>query len=152
MELLASLKDSSARRSKSASKLAACVLDDPEAVLGMSTAALAARVGVSEPTVNRFCTGLSAGWALVDGFPFVGYRFRIGPATGVTALAALGLGQDVVDLLDNGVALGAKAHRCVTQQGTESQAEGDQRQQGGQERVLGNQLCHTVSTPARRSP
>ena len=64
MELLASLKDSSARRSKSASKLAACVLDDPEAVLGMSTAALAARVGVSEPTVNRFCTGLG-----LKGFP-----------------------------------------------------------------------------------
>ena len=64
MELLATLKDSSARRSKSANKLAACVLEDPEAVLGMSTAALASRVGVSEPTVNRFCTGLG-----LKGFP-----------------------------------------------------------------------------------
>lgn len=64
MELLAALKDSSARRSKSAGKVAACVLNDPEAVLGMSTAALAARVGVSEPTVNRFCTGLG-----FKGFP-----------------------------------------------------------------------------------
>ena len=64
MELLAALKDSSARRSKSASKLAATVLADPESVVTMSTAALAARVGVSEPTVNRFCTGLG-----LKGFP-----------------------------------------------------------------------------------
>ncbi len=64
MELLASLRDSTARRSRSAHKLAACVLDDPDAVLGMSTAALAQRAGVSEPTVNRFCTGLG-----LKGFP-----------------------------------------------------------------------------------
>jgi RpiR family carbohydrate utilization transcriptional regulator len=64
VELLAALRDSQVRRSKAAAKLAACVLDDPEAVLGMSTAALAARVGVSEPTVNRFCTGLG-----LKGFP-----------------------------------------------------------------------------------
>ena len=64
MELLANLRDSHARRSRSAQKLAACVLHDPEAVLGMTTAALAARVGVSEPTVNRFCTGLG-----LKGFP-----------------------------------------------------------------------------------
>jgi RpiR family carbohydrate utilization transcriptional regulator len=64
MELLAALKDSSARRSKSAGKLAARVLDNPDAVLGMSTATLAALVGVSEPTVNRFCTGMG-----LKGFP-----------------------------------------------------------------------------------
>ncbi|MEP5765975.1 MAG: transcriptional regulator HexR [Halieaceae bacterium] len=64
MSLLADLKDSGARRSKSARKLADCVVADPEAVLSMSTAALAARVSVSEPTVNRFCTGLG-----LKGFP-----------------------------------------------------------------------------------
>ena len=41
MELLANLRDSTARRSRSAQKLAACVVEDPEAVLGMTTAALA---------------------------------------------------------------------------------------------------------------
>ena len=64
MELLANLRDSTARRSRAAGKLAACVLRDPEAVLSMTTAALAAEVGVSEPTVNRFCTGLG-----LKGFP-----------------------------------------------------------------------------------
>lgn len=64
MDLLAALKDSSARRSKAAQKLAACVLADPEAILGMSTAALARQAAVSEPTVNRFCTGLG-----LKGFP-----------------------------------------------------------------------------------
>jgi len=64
MPLLSKLRDSGARRSKSAQKLAACVLADPEAVLGMSTATLARQVGVSEPTVNRFCTGLG-----LKGFP-----------------------------------------------------------------------------------
>lgn len=64
MELLANLRDSTAQRSRSAHKLAACVLDDPEAILGMSTSALAQRAGVSEPTVNRFCTGLG-----LKGFP-----------------------------------------------------------------------------------
>lgn len=64
MELLATLRDSKAKRTRSARKLAASVLADPEAVLGMTTAALAARVGVSEPTVNRFCTGLG-----LKGFP-----------------------------------------------------------------------------------
>ncbi len=64
MELLASLRDSTVRRSRAAAKLAACVLRDPEAILSMTTAALAAEVGVSEPTVNRFCTGLG-----LKGFP-----------------------------------------------------------------------------------
>jgi RpiR family carbohydrate utilization transcriptional regulator len=64
MNILASLKDSTVKRSRSAQKLAACVLEDPEAVLGMTSAALAARVSVSEPTVNRFCTGLG-----FKGFP-----------------------------------------------------------------------------------
>ena len=64
MELLANLRDSTAQRSRSAHKLAACVLDDPDAILGMSTSALAQRAGVSEPTVNRFCTGLG-----LKGFP-----------------------------------------------------------------------------------
>jgi RpiR family carbohydrate utilization transcriptional regulator len=57
MPLLADLADTRAKRSKSAHKLAACVVRDPEAIVSMSTATLASLAGVSEPTVNRFCTG-----------------------------------------------------------------------------------------------
>lgn len=64
MNLLANLGDTRAKRSKSAHKLAACVAQDPAAIVSMSTSALAALAGVSEPTVNRFCTGLG-----FKGFP-----------------------------------------------------------------------------------
>lgn len=64
MTLLADLGDTRAKRSKSAHKLAACVVHDPDAIVSMSTAALAQLAGVSEPTVNRFCTGLG-----FKGFP-----------------------------------------------------------------------------------
>jgi RpiR family carbohydrate utilization transcriptional regulator len=64
MTLLAELGDNTTKRSKSAHRLAHYVLQDPESILGMSIAALAAAVGVSEPTVNRFCTGLG-----FKGFP-----------------------------------------------------------------------------------
>lgn len=64
MSLLADLADPRAKRSKSAHKLASCVTADPQAVVSMSTASLASLAGVSEPTVNRFCTGLG-----YKGFP-----------------------------------------------------------------------------------
>ncbi len=64
MTLLADLGDSGAKRSKSAQKLADYVLLDSAAIPGMSIATLAGKVGVSEPTVNRFCTGLG-----LKGFP-----------------------------------------------------------------------------------
>ena len=64
MDILANLRDSTARRSRAARQIATCVLDNPEAVLGMSTASLASLAGVSEPSVNRFCTGLG-----LKGFP-----------------------------------------------------------------------------------
>ena len=64
MTLLADLGDTRAKRSKSAHKLAACVVNNPQAIVSMSTAALAGLAGVSEPTVNRFCTGLG-----FKGFP-----------------------------------------------------------------------------------
>ncbi len=64
MPLLTNLADNSIKRSKSAQKIASYVLRDPQSVTGMPIAALAAAVGVSEPTVNRFCTGLGC-----RGFP-----------------------------------------------------------------------------------
>jgi len=62
--LLTELRDSRAKRSKSARKLIDYILGDPTAVVSMSIATLAGKVGVSEPTVNRFCTGLG-----LKGFP-----------------------------------------------------------------------------------
>lgn len=64
MTLLTELRDSEAKRSKSAHKLIDYILRDPAAVVSMSIATLAGEVGVSEPTVNRFCTGLG-----LKGFP-----------------------------------------------------------------------------------
>jgi RpiR family carbohydrate utilization transcriptional regulator len=58
MALLADLGDHTIKRSKSATRLAAYVLASPDRVPAMSIAQLAGAVGVSEPTVNRFCTGL----------------------------------------------------------------------------------------------
>ena len=63
-QLLTNLADSGARRSKTAHKIASYVVNNPAAVINMSIAALAARIGCSEPTVNRFCTGLG-----LKGFP-----------------------------------------------------------------------------------
>jgi RpiR family carbohydrate utilization transcriptional regulator len=62
--LLSELADTGARRSKSATRIAAFVLENPARVVDMSIARLAQAVGVSEPTVNRFCTGLG-----LKGFP-----------------------------------------------------------------------------------
>ena len=64
MTLLTDLADPRSKRSKSAHKIAACVVADPESILSTTTATLAALAGVSEPTVNRFCTGLG-----YKGFP-----------------------------------------------------------------------------------
>ena len=64
MTLLTDLADPRSKRSKSAHKIAAHVVADPEAILSSTTASLAALAGVSEPTVNRFCTGLG-----YKGFP-----------------------------------------------------------------------------------
>jgi RpiR family carbohydrate utilization transcriptional regulator len=64
MSLLAELRDNEAKRSKSARKLASQILEDPQAIVSMPIATLAALTGVSEPTVNRFCTGLG-----LKGFP-----------------------------------------------------------------------------------
>lgn len=64
MSILGALRDNSVKRSKSAQKLATYVLRDPSSILSMSTQRLAAEVSVSEPTVNRFCTGLG-----LKGFP-----------------------------------------------------------------------------------
>jgi len=64
MQLIASLRDPQVRRSKSAQRIAEIVLSNPRAVVEMSIATLAMLAGVSEPSVNRFCTGMG-----LKGFP-----------------------------------------------------------------------------------
>lgn len=64
MTLMAEMRDTGARRSKSERKLIDFILADPEGVLSTPIARLAAAVGVSEPTVNRFCRAMGA-----RGFP-----------------------------------------------------------------------------------
>tara|TARA_R110000823_G_scaffold315515_4_gene447951 strand:+ start:49 stop:891 length:843 start_codon:yes stop_codon:yes gene_type:complete len=62
--LMLELANSETRRTNSAKKIAEYVLRDPQAVIDMPISVLAAKVGISEPTVNRFCTGLG-----LKGFP-----------------------------------------------------------------------------------
>ncbi|GAB3269857.1 transcriptional regulator HexR [Parahaliea aestuarii] len=64
MSLMAEMRDAEARRSKAERKLIDHILGEPEAVLNTPIARLAAAVGVSEPTVNRFCRAMGA-----RGFP-----------------------------------------------------------------------------------
>jgi RpiR family carbohydrate utilization transcriptional regulator len=64
MSVLSQLRDTQARRSKSAIKLIAYILEDPATIVSMPIATLANAVSISEPTVNRFCTGLG-----FKGFP-----------------------------------------------------------------------------------
>lgn len=61
---LVRIKESLDELSKAERKVAEVVLADPEAATHISTAALAAKAGVSDPTVNRFCRTMDCG-----GFP-----------------------------------------------------------------------------------
>lgn len=85
MSLLAEMRDPAARRSKSERKLIAHVLADPEAVISSPIARLAAMVGVSEPTVNRFCRAMGA-----RGFP--DFKLRL---AGELARARPGVARDI---------------------------------------------------------
>lgn len=63
-QLILELSNSETKRSKSAKKVAEYVLSHPHEIVDMPISVLAGKVGVSEPTVNRFCTGLG-----LKGFP-----------------------------------------------------------------------------------
>ena len=66
----------------------------------------------------------------------IGYGLGVGSTARVAALAALGLGQDVIDLVDNGVALGLEAHGGEAQHRAEHRAQPHQCKQGCEQRVL----------------
>jgi len=78
---------------------------------------------------QRLNTRLSAWGTLVNILTF-GYRLSIGPTSGVPTLAALGLRQNLVDLVDYGIAFGLETDCGVAQQGAENQAQANQRKQG----------------------
>jgi len=63
---------------KSESKVAGVILSDPEAATQSSIANLAARAGVSEPSVNRFCKRFNA-----SGFPDFKLKLAMSLASGV---------------------------------------------------------------------
>ena len=90
---------------------------------------------------QRLYARLTAGGAFVDGFA-VGDGLGVGPAAREAALPTLGLGQNVVDLVGNGVALGLEAHRGEAQQRPEDGAQADQGKQGGQQGILCNEFKH----------
>jgi hypothetical protein len=69
---------------------------------------------------GRFTTGR----AFVDRTTF-GDGFGVGPASGVAALAALGLGQQGINLLYQRVALDPEAFRGKTQQAAENHRQGE---------------------------
>ncbi|MEH6551531.1 MAG: transcriptional regulator HexR [Pseudomonadales bacterium] len=64
MKILSQLSSPDSALSKSARKIAAVVLEDPEMAINSSISSLATASGVSEPTVNRFCRALGC-----KGFP-----------------------------------------------------------------------------------
>lgn len=74
-----------------------------------------------------------------------GNRLGIGAATGKAALAALGLGQDGIDLIDNRISLHLEAYRGITQHQPEHGGEYADCEDGAQQgRITG--------LPGRRSP
>ena len=60
--------------------------------------------------------GLTAGWAAVDLGLTISNGLGIGTTTGVTALAALGLRQDSVDLIRQRITLNLEAYRGKAEQ------------------------------------
>lgn len=64
MNILEKLANPKQKLSKSAQKIAAIVLNNPEAAINITTAKLARQAAVSEPSVNRFCHSLGC-----EGFP-----------------------------------------------------------------------------------
>ena len=77
--VLQKIKNSTATLSKSEVKVAAVVLEDPNAAIRSSIASLARQAKVSEPTVNRFCRSLGCA-----GFPDFKLKLAQSLATGGT--------------------------------------------------------------------
>lgn len=107
-------------------KVADAVLEDPAAAMKSSTAVLARKAGVSDPTVNRFCLSLGcAGFpelklrlaqSIARGVPFVNRHVSAEDTTETYAgkifdatTAALSRAQDRLDMVEIGQAVDALA-------------------------------------------
>ncbi|MNM63352.1 hypothetical protein D3C81_747180 [compost metagenome] len=73
--------------------------------------------------------GIATGHALVD-LVAVGQRLGVGLAARVAALAALGLGQQGIELVDDGVGLHMKLDGGIAQNDAEGQGQQGQHQDG----------------------
>ena len=80
-------------------------------------------------------TGFSARGALVDIFP-IGDGLSVGAATGITTLTTLGLGQDIVNLIRDRVALGFEMDSGKAKQGSEGGCHAYQSKQSTEQRKL----------------
>ena len=128
--LLAQIEAARERLSKAEQRVADYVLSHPDSIMALSIAALAGAVGVSQPTVARFCMALGfSGFkefklrlvqSLAGGVPFVHRDVGIGdPASALVAkvldraIAALTRGRSDLDAgdLDRAIQLLANAHR-----------------------------------------
>ncbi len=77
----------------------------------------------------------ATGWALVDGIA-IGNRFGIGSATRIPTLATLGLRQQRIDLLADGIAFNAKPDGGKAEQCAKNGAQSQQCSECCQERLL----------------
>ena len=128
--LLAQIEAARERLSKAEQRVADYVLSHPDSIMALSIAALAGAVGVSQPTVARFCMALGfSGFkefklrlvqSLAGGVPFVHRDVGIGdPASALVAkvldraIAALTRVRSDLDAadLDRAIQLLANAHR-----------------------------------------
>src|SRR5690606_13740313 len=91
---------------------------------------------------QRLDGGLAARWALVD-LVAAGDGFGVGLAARITALAALGLRQQGVDLLGNRIAFDPEAYRRETQDRAAHQAQRQQREYGNQNQA------HSLINPVK---
>ena len=88
-----------------------------------------------EEVGQRLDARFTPGRALIDGIA-LGDGLGVGAAARVAALPALGLRQDVVDLVGNGVAFGFELHRGKAEDCAEDECQADQCDEGCQQRVL----------------
>jgi hypothetical protein len=91
-------------------------VDHDDCFAFMFTMLFIKRFGLTSQQISQgqnYC--FTPGWALID-FRFTcGDSFGIGTTTWITALAALGLGQDGIDLIDYRITFHFKADRGKTQ-------------------------------------
>src|SRR5690606_10072334 len=85
---------------------------------------------------------LAAGRAFVDRVT-TGDGLGVGAASGITALTTLSLREEVIDLVDDGIAFHLEFYCGETQDRAEQRRQADQGNQGGNDGVLGHEFKHS---------